>query len=125
MAATPTKKALVRVLALPGYTQNAAILSRKVRKGNVGTVEDDPLTIFLTDGIGPKNVQAGRMGYVQNTVLYKSRAGTFPAVFLDPPHILDKVDFGNGTATLADFDSESTMDQEQRTPETTPRYARQ
>lgn len=71
MAATPTKKALVRVLALPGYTQNAAILSRKVRKGNVGTVEDDPLTIFLTDGIGPKNVQAGRMGYVQNTVLYK------------------------------------------------------
>lgn len=43
------------------------------------------------------------------------------SVFLDPPHILDKVDFGNGTATLADFDSESTMDQEQRTPETTPR----
>lgn len=44
-------------------------------------------------------------------------------VFLDPPHILDKVDFGNGTATVADFDSESSLDKEQRTPETTPRYA--
>jgi hypothetical protein len=43
-------------------------------------------------------------------------------VFLDPPHILDKVDFGNGTATVADFDSESSLDKEQRTPETTPRY---
>ncbi|KAJ9111541.1 hypothetical protein QFC20_002514 [Naganishia adeliensis] len=84
MAAAPTKKAIVRVLALPGYTQNAAILSRK-------------------------------MGSVRKT------SKQVEWVFLDPLHILDKVDFGNGTATLADFDSESTMDQEQRTPETTPR----
>jgi hypothetical protein len=55
--------------------------------------------------------------------IFRSVLIVFP-VFLDPPHILDKVDFGNGTATLADFDSESTMDQEQRTPETTPRYVR-
>lgn len=63
------------------------------------------------------------MGYVQHIIEFARPTETsFVVVFLDPPHILDKVDFGNGTATLADFDSESTMDQEQRTPETTPRY---
>ena len=41
-------------------------------------------------------------------------------MYLDPPHILDKVDFSTGTATLADFDSEAIADGE-RTEETTPR----
>ncbi|KAJ9121529.1 hypothetical protein QFC22_002147 [Naganishia vaughanmartiniae] len=80
----PTKKAVVRVLTLPGYTQNAKILEKK-------------------------------MGSVRKT------SKQVDWVFLDPPHILDKVDFGNGTATIADFDSESSLDKEQRTPETTPR----
>lgn len=43
-------------------------------------------------------------------------------VYLDPPLVLDKVDFSSGTATLADLDSEGTsLDAEDRTEETTPR----
>ncbi|KAJ9096022.1 hypothetical protein QFC21_005386 [Naganishia friedmannii] len=83
----PAKKAVVRVLTLPGYTQNAKILEKK------------------------------RM----STYTCGLNGAIHAVVFLDPPHILDKVDFGNGTATVADFDSESSLDKEQRTPETTPR----
>jgi hypothetical protein len=44
-------------------------------------------------------------------------------VFLDPPHILTKVDFGNSSSTsLAAFGSENVEeDESKRTPETTPR----
>lgn len=44
-------------------------------------------------------------------------------VFLDPPHILTKVDFGTSSSTsLAAFGSENVEeDESKRTPETTPR----
>lgn len=43
-------------------------------------------------------------------------------VYLEPPHILEKVDFVTGTATLADLDSDgATLDAEEQSEETTPR----
>ena len=38
----------------------------------------------------------------------------------DPPFVIEKVDYATGNTKFADFDSETTMD-EDMTPETTPR----
>lgn len=43
--------------------------------------------------------------------------------FVDPPFVIEKVDYATGNTKFADFDSETTMD-ENMTPETTPRSVR-
>lgn len=62
-----------------------------------------------------KHVMHQRLGFLRKALKQQVEFD-----FVDPPFVIEKVDYATGNTKFADFDSETTMD-ENVTPETTPR----
>lgn len=107
----------LRVLALCGFTQNAHIYSKQVCP-----MSTQPPS-FLTGTAAwrdPEDMQRGRIWSLPTSLYQPWRLILVRTVFLEPPHIVEKVDMPWAQNT-SEFDSDATTEKEEQTPETTPR----
>ena len=68
----------------------------------------------------PKNMQRCRVRYILFEAEPPASTLTLASVFLEPPHVVEKVDMP-WNQNPSELDSDAAIDEEEQTPETTPR----